>query len=455
MMTTDDAQIISIRAEQAVIGSLLRDNDAMDRISDLDATHFYRHDHRLIFTEIKRQIVAGKRADAITLFEKLSAQVEDCLSYFGQLQSSAVSAANIKRHAEIIVDSADKRALVAIGLEMQELGSSHQSASTCIDLMASKLEALAQKKSDNEPERMDSMLGPYLEFLEQRMAGNVKPVATGFRDLDTMLDGGFDRGTLTVIAGRPGMGKTAAGLGICRNASESGTALFLSMEMARNQVNDRNIAALGRIPIKWLRKPGQDENPDSQDTRYWNAMTHAIQKAQQMGMWIDDQTGLNMVEIRAKARKVKRKAGLDLIVVDQLSFITGGQSEKDYAVIGEHTRGLVALAKELDCAVILLCQLNRECEKRPNKRPMQSDLAMSGSIEQDAANIIFLYRDEVYNADTREKGICEWISVKQRQGEPATVALNYVGSQTRFEDLPYPWRQHVEEEKPKRSGGLS
>jgi replicative DNA helicase len=452
MMTTDDAQIISIRAEQAVIGSLLRDNDAMDRISDLDATHFYRHDHRLIFTEIKRQIVAGKRADAITLFEKLSAQVEDCLSYFGQLQSSAVSAANIKRHSEIIIDSADKRTLMAIGLEMQELGASHQPASACIDLVASKLEALAQKKSDNEPERMDTMLGPYLDFLQERMAGNVKPIASGFRDLDTMLDGGFDRGTLTVIAGRPGMGKTAAGLGICRNASENGTALFLSMEMARNQVSDRNIAALGKIPIKWLRKPGDSSD---QDTQYWTAMTAAIGKARDMSMWIDDQTGLNMVEIRAKARKVKRKAGLDLIVVDQLSFITGGTSEKDYAVIGEHTRGLVALAKELDCAVILLCQLNRECEKRPNKRPMQSDLAMSGSIEQDAANIIFLYRDEVYNPDTKEKWICEWISVKQRQGEPGTVALNYIGNQTRFEDLSYPWRKHEPEERPKHSGGLS
>jgi replicative DNA helicase len=446
---------VSIRAEQSVIGALLLSNDALDMIGDLEAEHFYRNDHRMIFEEIRRQIVAGRRADAMTVFEKLSGSVEDCLKYLATLRQSAVSAANIKRHAEIIADKADKRALVAIGVEMQELGASHQPAAVCVDLMASKIDALAQKKTANEPERMDSMLGAYMEVLEQRMSGAIRPIATGFRDLDIMLDGGMERGTLTVIAGRPGMGKTAAGLGICRNVSDQGSSLFLSMEMARNQVNDRNIAALGKIPIKWLRKPGESNDPKSSDTEYWGSMTHAIQRAQKMNLFIDDQTGLNMMEIRAKARKVKRKTGLDLIVIDQLSFITGGRSDKDYAVVGEHTRGLVALAKELDIAVILLCQLNRDCEKRPNKRPMQADLAISGSIEQDAANIIFLYRDEVYNPETRDKGLCEWISVKQRQGEPGTIALNYIGSQTRFEDLPYQWAPRSQVDEPQQRRGFA
>jgi replicative DNA helicase len=143
-----------------------------------------------------------------------------------------------------------------------------------------------------------------------------------------------------------------------------------------------------------------------------------------------------------------------VVVVDQLSFITGGKGDKEYAVVGEYTRALVALAKDLDVAVILLCQLNRECEKRPNKRPMMSDLAISGSIEQDAANIIFLYRDEVYNPDSKDRGICEVNSAKQRQGEPGVIALNYIGSQTRFEDLQYPWRPSTAEEKPAQKRGF-
>ncbi len=444
-MTDHEDHTVSIRAEQAVLGALLLDNDALDRVGDLDASHFYRQDHRQIFEEIRRQIVAGQRADAMTVFERIGDKVEDCLKYCATMRMSAVSAANILRHAEIIADKAAKRALVALGLEMQELGASHQPAASCVDLMASKLELLGQKKSNSDPVRMSDMMNAYTEVLQQRMDGTIKAISTGHRDLDEMLDGGFERGTMTVIAARPGMGKTAMGLGLARNVSHWGSTFFASMEMARDQVNDRNVSALGKIPLKWLRKP--NENP-----MHWNAMTAAFAKTQDMNIFIDDKTGLNMMEIRAKARAVKRRSGLDLVVIDQLSFITGGKSDKSYEAVGEHTRGLVALSKELDCAVVLLCQLNRECEKRPNKRPMAADLAMSGSIEQDAANIIFLYRDEVYNPDTRDKGICEVISVKQRQGEPGTIALNYIGSQTRFEDLQYPWRPQEPEMQPKKGG---
>lgn len=444
---------VSIRAEQAVIGSLLRDNDALDRISDLAANHFYRHDHRLIFGEMQRQIGAGQRADAMTLFQALTGKVDDCLKYLATLHQSAVSAVNIRRHADIVADKAAKRALAALSLEMQELAASAQPAAACIDLAASKLEALAQQKQDGEPQLMVDTLGAYLGTLQDRMDGKIRPISTGHADLDARLDGGLERGTVTVVAGRPGMGKTAFGLGIARNIAEGGVSLFLSMEMSATQVNDRNVAALARVPLRWLRKPSEAAGVD---TQHWDGISHSIARAKTMRLFIDDKTGLNMLEIRAKARGVKRKAGgLDAVVIDQLSFISGGKSDKSYEAVGEHTRGLVALAKELDCAVILLCQLSRECEKRPNKRPVMADLAMSGSIEQDAANIIFLYRDEVYNAETRDKGICEVNSIKQRQGEPGVVGLGYIGSQTRFEDLAYPWRPQEAEAKPaRRSGGF-
>lgn len=438
MMTDQEDHAVSIRAEQAVLGSLLIDNDALDRVSYLESAHFYRADHRAIFDELSRQIIAGQRADPMTLFAKLSDKVDDCLKYLANLRMSAVSAANITRHAEIIADKATKRALAALSIEMRELAASPQSAASCVDLVASKLDAMAQKKTASEPVVIGSMMVDYLSMIQNRMEGAVRPVSTGFAHLDEMLDGGFERGTLTVVAARPGMGKTAFGLGIARNVSHEGSALFLSMEMSNGQVNDRNIAALGKVPLKWLKTP---TDGGQQNEIYWNSLSAAVGKAQDMKLFIDDQTGLNMMEIRAKARKVKRQAGLDLIVVDQLSFITGGNGDKSWETIGQHTRGLIALAKETDSAVILLCQLNRECEKRADQHPVMSDLAMSGSIEQDAANIIFLYREDVAKKLPPEQhtGICEVQSVKQRQGEPGTIGLKYVGHLTVFEDLPYKW----------------
>lgn len=436
-MIEQEDNTVSIRAEQAVLGALLADNDALDRITDLDASHFYRNDHRLIFEELRGQIAEGKRTDAVTLYEKLHGKVDDCLPYLAQLRQSAVSSANITRHAAIITDKATKRALAGLSDEMRELAASKQSAGVCVDLVASKLEELAHKKTSREPMRLDAMLSDYVDVLTRRMNGEIKPISTGYRDLDEQMDGGLERGTLTIIAGRPRMGKTAAGLAIARNSSYDGASLFFSMEMSKDQVSDRNVSALGGVPIKWLRKPTDHDRDKTQ----WECATGAFIKARDLNLFIDDETGLNMLEIRAKARAVKRRHGLDVIVIDQLSFITGGKSDKRYEVVGEYTRALVALSKELDCAVVLLCQLNRKCEERPNKRPILSDLAESGSIEQDAANIIFLHREVIYNPDLPEgeRDICEWIIAKQRQGEPGTIGLRYSGPLTRFDDLPYRW----------------
>lgn len=457
MTNLQEDNTVSIRAEQAVLGALLADNDALDRVTDLDASHFYRHDHRLIFDEIKGQIIEGKRTDAITVGEKLKDRVEDAIRYLAEMRSSSPSSAGIGRHAAIIIDKAAKRALAALAHEMDAMAASHQPAALCVDLAASRLEELAQKKTSHDPMRIDAMLGDYADILTQRMNGVIKPISTGYRDLDEQLDGGLERGTLTIIAGRPGMGKTAAGLGIARNAAFDGCSLFFSMEMSRHQVSDRNVAALGAVPLKWLRKPTEHDR----DKANWDGMTAAFIKARSLNLFIDDETGLNMLEIRAKARAIKRKHGLDVIVIDQLSFITGGKSDKRYEVVGEYTRALVALSKELDCAVVLLCQLNRKCEDRPNKRPQMSDLAESGSIEQDAANIVFLYRDVVYNPELpeHEAEVCEWHCAKQRQGSPGTVGLKYVGHLTRFDDLPYRWSPKREESSDRRKndrrGGLN
>jgi replicative DNA helicase len=441
---------VAIEAEQAVLGSLILDNDAVDRLGDLKTEHFYRAEHRAIFAEMLKQIMAGKTCDVISLFDALNDKFDDCLPYLNSLAQNTPSAANVKRHAETVVDRAIKRSLVAFGGEIQEMASTtHEDAATLVDLVASRVDAIAEKKTHSAPIRLSESLVAYADLLSDRMEGKIKPIATGFKDLDKRLDGGLERGTLTVAAGRPGTGKTAFGLAMCRNVAACGAAGFLSMEMDIRQVNDRNIAALGKLPISWLRNPPED------DTGGWTRLTAAMQKAQELEFYVDDQTGLNMLEIRNKARQIKRRNGLDLLVIDQLSFITGGNSKekKTYELVGEYTRGLIAIAKQLNCAVLLLCQLNRECENRQNKRPQLSDLAMSGSIEQDAANVIFLYRDEIYNPDSRDKGICEVICAKQRQGEPGIVPLSYFANQTRFEDVAYHWEPPRMRE-PAKSRGL-
>lgn len=430
-------------AEQSVLGALLLDNDSLYRVADLTPEHFYRTDHRDMFTEISRQIVAGRRCDALTLHDAIRAKHSD-FAYIHEVSQSVGSSAGIVRYAEIVIDRSVKRALAALGGEMQEMQGSAEPACLIVDRMAGKVEALAQKKTKQEPQRMSDMLGNYVDVIQARMEGKIKPIHTGFADLDRQLDGGLERGTLTVIAARPSMGKTAMGLCVARNVSFWGTSLFLSMEMARDQVNDRNIAALGAIPIAWLRSPNE------RDEKYWAGLTAAAGRAQDMNLFIDDQTGLNMLDIRSKARSVKRQSGLDVMVIDQLSFITGGASDKSWEVVGEYTRGLLALGKELNIAIVLLCQLNRKCEERPNKRPMLSDLAVSGSIEQDAANVIFLYRDEIYNTESRDTGICEVITAKQRQGQPGTIALQYIGHQTLFADMDRPWSPQREEPKARR-----
>jgi replicative DNA helicase len=442
---------VSIRAEQAVLGSLLIDNDAIDRCTDLEPQHFYREDHRMIYGEIQRQAAAGKRADVMTITEALHDRVADCMKYCAKLRISAVTSANIARHAEIVRDKADKRALVAISMEAQELAASHQDSASCVDLVASKLEALTQRKAQFEPKLIGDTMVDYLTMIQNRMSGLHKPIATGYAHVDEMMGGGVERGTLTIVAGRPGTGKTAFGLGAARNvAAAGGLSAMFSMEMAAAQINDRNMAAIGRIPLAWLRSPSDDDR----DSPYWTQLSYATQKAQAMKMWIDEQAGMNMLELRAKARKIKRKTGLDLLVIDQLSFITGGDSDQEWQNVGKYTRGIIEIAKSLDIAVILLAQLNRKCEERNDKRPIMSDLAQSGSIEQDAANIIFLYRDVIWNKDTPEPEIAEIISTKQRQGTPGTVGMKYNGSFTLFEDLPYRWERKQEAPEKSRKRGF-
>lgn len=430
----------SNEAEQSVLGGLLSDPEAIDRIPYLESAHFYRSDHRIIFEEIQRQHAATRMPDPITVAERLGDKIENALQYLIQMRSTEPSGARIRTHADIVIQKAKRRAIIAMSDEMAAAAFGIQEPQEIADFFVGRMEALMRRKTMQEPQRMSSMMNAYVEMIESRDNGDIKPVATGLEDLDYKLGGGLDDGTLVVVAGRPAMGKTGFGLGLARAVAESGgAALFLSMEMPANQVLDRNVAAMGQVSMQSLR--GRDIA--DADVK-WPALTRVIQNSVDIDLFIDDQTALSMIAIRSKCRSVKRSAGrLNLVVIDQLSFITGSRLERRHEQVSEYTRGLTALAKELGCPVVLLCQLSRTCEGRPNKRPMLSDLAESGAIEQDADTIIFLYRDEVYNENSPDRGTAEIIIAKKRQGTTGTSRVAYIGEQTRFANLARNWMPNV------------
>lgn len=419
----------SLDAEQSVIGSLLRDNDAIDRIGDLRPEHFYRGEHRMIFAAIVEMLSAGEPADVLTVSDKLRGRdVNPVLLH--AMESETPSSANIARYAAVVLERAQRRGLLTIAADAEQMALADQeaTATVLIDRLQSRLEKLAEVHSRSEPIRVSDDLGRYIDELERRREGGSKAIPTGFTELDEMLSGGVRRGEVIVIAARPKIGKTALALAIARNAAVDHSALVLEMEMPKVQIHDRNTSALARVDLRKLLKPALMTDED------YARVTVAAQKLSALNLYIDDQAGLRMIDIRTKARAVKRKAGLDLIVIDYLQLMEGEGDNRNEQISGI-TRAIKTLAKELDVGVVLLSQLNRDLERRQDKRPMPSDLRDSGSIEQDCDAAIFLYNDSVYDPNSPDKGIVEAHLGLNRQGATGTVGLAYIGEQTRFENL--------------------
>lgn len=438
----------SVQAEQSVLGALLRDNDAVDRLGDLRAEHFYLADHAVIFTEFMRQIAAGRSCDVISLMVALDGKIRDAGAYLNSMAQSTPSSANAGRYAAIVRDKAIKRALIGFGRDVAESASSSpDEAATMLDRASSRLEQLAEARMRVEPVRASAEMAAHIGLLQMRESGGVKAISTGYPDVDAKLSGGLHRGCLYVVAGRPKMGKTAFVLNVGNNVAEEYCVAVLSMEMPKSQIHDRNIASLGRIPLRHVLEPQYMTEQD------WSGLTAAAVKIDRLNLYLDDQGGLRLLDVRMKAKGMKRRHGLDVLVIDYLQLMDGDGDNRNAQIEGI-TRGLKALAKELDIAIVLLSQLNRKLEERPNKRPMPSDLRDSGAIEQDADAVIFLYRDEVYNPDSPDVGICEVDVALCRQGAPGRVALSYIGEQTRFASLDRSWMPAKPAEKV-RSRGLA
>ncbi|RQS22865.1 MULTISPECIES: replicative DNA helicase [unclassified Burkholderia] len=441
----------SAEAEQSVIGGLLLDNDAIDRIGDLRAEHFYRADHRAIFEQVTAMI-AGGGADVVTTFAALQAKGKaeqvGGLVYLNALAQNTPSAANIARYAAIVRDRAQKRGLLTVAAEIQDtIGSTPDDAATLIDRAASKLEALSDGVVKREPKPVAQGLAEHLAELERRSSGTSPAFSTGFPDLDRRLNGGLRPGWLAILAARPGMGKTALALNIAAHAAESRSVLFLSMEMPDAELHDRLIASLGRTPLARVMEAPADDN------EFWGRVTVAAQKVTGLNLHIDDQAALRLQDVRAKARMVKRKHGLDLIVVDYLQLMAGDGANRNAEIEGI-SRELKALAKELGVAILCLAQLNRRVEDRGGM-PKLSDLRDSGAIEQDADAVLFIHREEVSNPDAGEQwhGFAQVRIAKFRHGGTGDLALTYRGEFVTFESHAGPWPTQPAS-RPARSRGF-
>lgn len=426
----------SVEMEQSVLGALMLDNDAIDRIGELEAQHFYRYEHRVIFEHVTKLIVAGRTADVVTVFEALqtSGQLDRTggLPYLNSVCQNTPGSSNIANYAQGVIDRWKLRGIISAADEISALvvNRNGRDVDEILAEAQSKFDPMAESKA-SEPKFIGQYLTTIVEEIDAQYHGAPSVATpTGFSDLDFRLDGGMSGGDLVILAGRPSMGKTALAMAIGMYVADSvGTVAAFSMEMPGKQLTQRGLSLKGGIPLPAIK------NGSKMTDEHWPRLTHAVQNLADMPLLLDDSAGLTLAQIAARSRAIKRRHGLKLIIVDYLQLMTGGDDERHDLRIGSYSRGLKALAKQLDVPVIALSQLNRGLENRPNKRPTMADLRDSGAIEQDADTILFLYRDEVYNPDTPDKGVAEVIIGKQRNGALGTAHLAFIGEHAKFGDL--------------------
>lgn len=433
----------SLEAEQSLIGGILLDNAAWERIADLvNDADFYRDDHRRIYRQIARLIDLGKPADVVTVFESLEkvgeAEQAGGLAYLAEIANNTPSAANIRRYAEIVRERAILRKLVAVGddIAASALSASGKDAKTLLDEAEAKVFEIAEAGARHasgfvsiQP-ILKQVVDRVQELYDRDNPTEVTGVPTGLVDLDEKTSG-LQPSDMIIVAGRPAMGKTTFALNVAEHVAVDcrlPVAIF-SMEMPGTQLATRFISSVGRIDQGKIRT-GRLGDED------WQRLTAAMGKLYDAPLFIDETPGLNPIDLRARARRLSRQCGkLGLIVIDYLQLMTGTkESDNRASELSEISRSIKSLAKELHVPIIALSQLNRSLEQRPNKRPVMSDLRESGAIEQDADIIMFIYRDEVYNPDSPDKGSAELIIGKHRNGPTGTVRMTFIGECTRFEN---------------------
>ena len=431
----------SIEAEQSVLGGLMLDNNAWDRVADtLNEADFYRRDHRMIFAAVHALADSSQPFDVVTVSEYLTsrAELEEAggLGYLGDLAHNTPSAANILAYASIVRERSVVRQLIAAGTEIADSGFNTEGRG--VAELVDEAERRVFEISDRGARRaggfaaVRDVLVNVMEriTLLYESSNPITGVPTGFTDLDEKLSG-LQNSDLVIVAGRPSMGKTAFAMNLCENAaikSRLPVAVF-SMEMPAEQLTMRMLSSLGRIDQQKVRS-GKLSDED------WPRLTSTMSILNEAEIYIDDTPALTPTELRARCRRLKREKNLGMVLIDYLQLMqVPGTKENRATEISEISRGLKALAKELNVPVIALSQLNRSLEQRTDKRPVMSDLRESGAIEQDADVILFIYRDEVYNEDSKDRGKAEIIIGKQRNGPIGRVMLTFRNQFTRFENF--------------------
>jgi replicative DNA helicase len=433
----------SLEAEQSVLGGLMLDNERWDNVSErLVANNFFSRPHRLIFTEMQRLLEMSKPIDLITLSESLEQKGELDLvggfAYLAELSKNTPSAANISAYADIVCERAVVREMISVANEIADAGYDPQGRSSedLIDLAESRVFQIAENHANKHdgPKGIDRILEETvsrIEQLYQQPHDGVTGVDTGYQDLNKKT-AGLQKSDLIIVAARPSMGKTTFAMNLCEHAAmtQEKPVLIFSLEMPGNQIMMRMLASLSRVDQTRIRT-GQLNDEDW--ARISSTMGLLLEKR---NMYIDDSSGLTPTEVRSRARRIFREHdGLSLIMIDYLQLMrVPALSDNRTLEIAEISRSLKALAKELQVPVVALSQLNRGLEQRADKRPVNSDLRESGSIEQDADLIMFIYRDEVYHDNSDLKGIAEIILGKQRNGPIGTVRLTFNCQWSRFDN---------------------
>lgn len=431
----------SIEAEQAVLGGLMLDNHAWDHVADrISEIDFYRPDHRAIYRVMADLVLQSKPLDIITVSESLE-RAKDLdrvggLSYLGGLAKNTPTAANISAYADIVRERSILRRLAEVGGEIAESAfqPGGRLANDLLDEAERKVFSIAESGNHSSagPQPIAEVLARTVDRIDTLFHSHtpITGISSGFVDFDKMTSG-MQASDLIIVAGRPSMGKTTFAMNMAEHAVMENDlpVLIFSMEMPAESLAMRMLASMGRIEQQRIRT-GQLEDDD------WPRLTSAISMMSSKKLLIDDSGALSPFEVRARARRVARAyGGLGMIVIDYLQLMrVPGNNEHRASEISEISRSLKSLARELNVPVVVLSQLNRGLEQRPEKRPVMSDLRESGAIEQDADLIVFIYRDEVYHKDSNDKGTAEIIIAKQRNGPIGTVRLTFLGHYSRFEN---------------------
>ncbi|WP_292950871.1 MULTISPECIES: replicative DNA helicase [unclassified Neptuniibacter] len=432
----------SMEAEQSVLGGLMLDNNAWDTVSEVVLEdNYYRQEHRQIYRTMQKLVNDGKPIDVVTLSEELdrTAELESAggLDYLIELAKNTPSASNIRAYSEIVRDRALLRQMISAANEIadQAFHPEGRSSEEILNEAEQKIFHIAENRpNQGGPEGVNDLLKKAVDRIDTlfNSDGDLTGVTTGFDDLDAKT-AGLQPSDLIIVAARPSMGKTTFAMNLVENAlmASNKPVLVFSLEMPADQLVTRMLSSLGRIDQTRVRT-GTLEEED------WPKLTTAVNMMRDKPLFIDDQAGISPNEMRTRARRIVREHGeIGLIMIDYLQLMqmkTAGIESRTQE-ISEISRSLKALAKELECPVVALSQLNRSLEQRPNKRPVNSDLRESGAIEQDADVIMFIYRDEVYNEDSEHKGVAEIIIGKQRNGPIGVSRLAFIGKFTKFENL--------------------